>query len=448
MHERNLNHLKLNIYNLITQYCRKRKNCKQAGGVALFLNKNFDLQHEVIDVSSFCEEKIFEAVAIKVLSSNTNFFIISLYRSPKNCRKILDKFFTKLEASLIFLSKREGHIIIAGDLNIDLLKNDAKAKELKRLMTDYGLLSFVDTATRVTHDSRTCIDHVFSSIKIDDIVVETFKTKISDHYGNVVTLPKFFLEKEILYKNVRSFNPNNDKIFEGLMNSFDWGNIYEKNTDISTKFRRFFSAITNFFSTAYPKRRVKVDDRPKHFSRKKWFNNNLRLKRDIISNLNDAYKAYGEKSIKHRLHKEEKEYKILVEEAEKKNNSSIISNSKNPSQGAWKVINNYRNSGKENSNIKKLAVGDNVIENPTAICEHFNHFYINSATSSKKAAPKSLDNMPNFDCSLEIVNFSEDDIKTAITDLTNKNAVGDDEFSVGFILKFLDIFLPHLHYFY
>lgn len=79
-----------------------------------------------------------------------------------------------------------GHLILLGDFNIDVSRENHYSKRLLRNMKSMGLKQYVQEPTRVTKESKTIIDLVFSNFYVKTDVLIT--PKITDrHIFKLVT---------------------------------------------------------------------------------------------------------------------------------------------------------------------------------------------------------------------------------------------------------------------
>ena len=76
----------------------------------------------------------FECTAIEI--SNPNYIICCVYRSPDGDLNI---FFDKLTQLLNMYESSHSKLIIGGDFNIDMLKNNQNKSKLLDLFSSYGL---------------------------------------------------------------------------------------------------------------------------------------------------------------------------------------------------------------------------------------------------------------------------------------------------------------------
>lgn len=121
-------------YHLAASYGRGKK----AQGGSLILVKDF-LKPYTKNISIKSVESHFEICGAKIEINNTKLSMISLYR-PSNpvANKNISEFFDNLED---FLEQHRGvhDILLAGDLNIDLLNSDTNAKRLTDIFSTYNM---------------------------------------------------------------------------------------------------------------------------------------------------------------------------------------------------------------------------------------------------------------------------------------------------------------------
>ena len=101
----------------------------------------------------------------------------TVYRLPDASHAFFDFF----ESALQNIVHSERQILMMGDLNIDLFKDDIKQRKYKDILESFNLTQHVSSATRVANQSETLIDHVVSSssVLLDQIV--NSNEMFSDH---------------------------------------------------------------------------------------------------------------------------------------------------------------------------------------------------------------------------------------------------------------------------
>ena len=136
-----------------------------------------------------------------------NIVLNLVYRPLNGDHKELENYFKSS------LSKREilhKDIILAGDLNINLLDFDAnkKIQNFVNLMFPFGMIPTKNKPTRVTRRTTSTIDYIITnSIMHTGFRSETIKTDISDHFPIffvISILPKRKMLRRNLYINADS----------------------------------------------------------------------------------------------------------------------------------------------------------------------------------------------------------------------------------------------------
>ena len=107
--------------------------------------------------------------------------IAIIYCHPKGnipqLKKLLDKIFQDFKLSI-------HDLFILGDININLLGQSGSTNDLEfsSLLASNGLFSLVTKPTRVTTNSSTLIDHIYTNSFADPIFPRVILNDISDHY--------------------------------------------------------------------------------------------------------------------------------------------------------------------------------------------------------------------------------------------------------------------------
>ena len=145
------------------------------GGTAIYVKNNFDTI-ECCDLNISNVE--FETTWIKIKNKNSkNIVCGSIYRHPHNN---FDEFYKYFEMCLGRLANENKELYICGDFNLDLLKIDTDhfSQYFFNLLCSYGLLPHILQPTRVTGNTATVIDNIFSNV---------FLT-LSEHFSQFVSV--------------------------------------------------------------------------------------------------------------------------------------------------------------------------------------------------------------------------------------------------------------------
>lgn len=131
------------------------------GGVAIFIKSSFaHLAADLPLVNKMSSEKNFEAVGIEL--KDTNLIIVCIYRSPSGD---FDSFVEACSRMLTYVSLRNKHLVICGDFNVNFLLPTHDVKILLDLFNTYKLTVTINSPTRITATSRTCIDNILTNLE-------------------------------------------------------------------------------------------------------------------------------------------------------------------------------------------------------------------------------------------------------------------------------------------
>ena len=209
---------------------------RRGGGVAIYTNKK--LSGALAESKSFVIENILECVTVELtIKNHTNVVVSCIYRTPGSP---IDTFCENLERNLSDV-KSIKTIFVFGDFNIDLLKHEThnNTKHFLDTMYSLGLYPLIDKPTRITDNSTTLIDNIFTNELRFNLTSGIMYNDISDH------LPIFALcEYNISRYNVKEFQFIR-KMNEDTMASFSnepilqtWENVL-KTDDVNQAYDSF-----------------------------------------------------------------------------------------------------------------------------------------------------------------------------------------------------------------
>ena len=123
------------------------------------------------------------------------------------------------------------NVILLGDLNYNYVSNQSlMTSPLYQLETMYGMTQLVCEPTRVTVNTATLLDVIFSTNYQSHSVTEVYKIGLSDHYMVytiylMTTVTQKRPEKVIRFRNYRDFSIEsfrNDILSSECVRDIDW----------------------------------------------------------------------------------------------------------------------------------------------------------------------------------------------------------------------------------
>ena len=162
-------------YNQVSKYRLFRKG----GGVSLLV-KDWMKFHELTEFSQ-CDD-ILESIFIELDMFGENVVIGCIYRPPNSN---MAKFSENIASMLKKINKHNKHVYLMGDFNIDLLKVDEHqpTSEFINMMFSSSFIPLITHPTRVTKNSATLIDNIFTNrLDSTNVLNGILPTDVSDHF--------------------------------------------------------------------------------------------------------------------------------------------------------------------------------------------------------------------------------------------------------------------------
>jgi len=390
------------------------------GGVLILTKetKNFEAIHEIY---KFSKEKDIELAAIKTKYG----IIMTVYRSPLGD---MEAFKQVLQETLDYITSMysKDNIYIAGDFNINFLIESQMKANLEYLLNSYGLKKTFIQPSRITFQTETCIDNIFSSFHLQEIKTTTVNLHISDHQGQILFLPNQPNTNEtskITYRQISDVNIYN---FKQALSSADWSDSYNASS-ATTAFTLFHDNFTNLIDNCFPIRNKVISNKKKNLN---WYTEELRQLRNKLDAFDVIYKVRKDEASLEAYKACKSLYIDRLNTTRKQSNATFINNSSNKSKAMWSVIK------RETTNTIKSSPGDGKLT-----ANSLNQYFTD--TSKFKAlqgqTKDSIELLHNVEVNTTksmYINFVEiDDIRTIIRRMKNKKSQDIYGFSVSILKK-------------
>lgn len=163
--------------------------------------------------------------------------VVSVYHSPSmDFRAGLIELQSVVSELLLYCQ----HIVIAGDLNVDLLTSTSASTAYAEFLTDYHLIQHISEPTRITSSSATLIDHILAT---PCTVVHSVYQSVgfSDHMVQFVDV------------NLSVVCPRPTTIFVRSFRNCDWAAVRESLASVPWQVMSTFDEIEDmwyFFKTS------------------------------------------------------------------------------------------------------------------------------------------------------------------------------------------------------
>ncbi|MEW8544961.1 MAG: reverse transcriptase family protein, partial [Candidatus Thiodiazotropha sp.] len=369
------------------------------------------------------ENERLECIWLEVKPTKSKSFLIGHIYRPPNSSIVWNELF---EECLENVLKEEKEMYILGDINRDLLNN-----QINKAWTDYiepfGITQLVSEPTRVTNDSRTLIDHIYSNCPENVNSIDVPKIGLSDHF------PIFFTRKMHVHPpkgnhftiSYRSFKDFDEAKFFADLQAVPW-DVIQCFDDIND----ILEAWTDLFLEVVDRNVPLKQHRVKRRNQPDW------ITPDILDAIKcrDRYKSVGN----------ENDYKYwrnkvvsLIRRAKQEKYETYIEINKGKPGSIYKIFQEV-GAGKgcqKQSNIYSVNTGEGLYtEDSTEIANAFNNFFVNIASKIKEPISNSShDKLKDFcrsklseDSNFKIPCIEKDKVFKYLSNIDVNKATGMD----------------------
>ena len=302
-------------------------------------------------------------------------------------------------------------------------------------MSSKSFLPLITRPTRVTANSATLIDNIFTnhfdcSLQSSEGI---FVTDITDHYPVFHINHQIFASETEIYMERRLYNQRNKQAFLQVLQETDWSDIFNI-PGTQSCFNTFHGKLVSLLNKSFPKVWVKK----RYNNRKPWLSdalrNSIKLKNKLYYKYKKISSVYNEtcyKSYKHILQK------TLIA-AEKQYYHELVTRNKDNMKKSWGIIKDIINKNKNPVHRTKFKLSNgSVTTDKMSVSEHFNDFFINIGPNLAKSIPH-VKRMPMsyLGDALQETIFLEpvtcEEINSIVSNLKN-NATGSDDISAVYL---------------
>ena len=177
-----------------------------------------------------------------IMKKSKNIICGCVYRHPNSDIQTFDNY---INNCLTKTTKERKQCYLSGDFNIDLLKYDVNNKHryFLNMVTSFGYLPYIIHPTRITENTSTLIDNIYSNNLEDEIISVNILIQFADHLAQFLSINRNIdrITPGDAYR--RDFTNFNDLTFKDDISRLDWN--LNNSYGINEKFDRFISKLEN-----------------------------------------------------------------------------------------------------------------------------------------------------------------------------------------------------------
>ena len=265
--------------------------------------------------------------------------------------------------------------MILDDFNRNLLNQEIE-RDWGNFTASLGLNQLISEPTRVTQESQTLIDHIYTNNEETIQCVSVEKMCISDHFAVFCNRKSHAsacknIHQVITYRSFKNFDEAN---FLSDLSCVPW-EMLENFDDIDD----IVSVWNSLFLETLDKHAPIKSHRVKKKYQPEWLTPEIL---DCIKERN-KYKLNGNTSAYKELRNKVTK---LIDIARKKTYQSKIEDGKSDPRTIWKLFKEFGINGrvKDNENTFGIKCESGMITNETDLTQHFNNYFVNVASKLKE----------------------------------------------------------------
>lgn len=416
--------LSFNIKNYEVKHIVRPSN--KNGGVSIFVRNH--LNFDIIEDMSYSCENVMDCLALKVkLNNNRNIYVSCIYRQCGADLKIFNDHFNNYLHSL---NSKNKIYYITGDFNIDLRKasSNSDTTEFVNLMYSYGFIPLIYKPTRITRNTNTIIDNIFTNDleNCSKMYNGLCITDVTDHLPIFTICEKVHSEKnKKMYKNIRITKDSNIDALRNDLLHFDWNDIYNLN-NVNEMYEQFLNSFNYMYNKHCPIKQIICKSDTMHV--KPWFTNGLRnacIKKNLL------YKHFlvtrrSDDEIHYKTYKNK--LTCILRKCERDYYQNLLNSHKSNTKKTWNILNNLLLRKQKCSSRFPDVFECNGIKysNKQDIVNQFNKFFVNVGPNLAKDIKQPgngniYDSLNNFNNnSMFIHNTNDSEVISVVKKLKTK----------------------------
>lgn len=402
-------------------HSQPRKCSARGGGVALFLRRNVDSYY--LNECTFTKDAI-ESLFVRIKGGIT---VGVIYRPPNSSKS---DFISAMESILLSTTTSNDSLIICGDFNIDLSKDDCP--DYTYLLPSFHVQNVIAEPTRITNNSATLIDHILCNIDMN-VSAGVWDVAIADHCPTFVFLPPKY-QNSVSDVPVKRKTRVDYDLVRTLLNSVSFEDMYDE--DVQIECETFVQSITRA-----------IEQSTRQCSRHNyqqaicpWLSTAIL---DVLKKKDSYYRRWKNNKTNDYYHSQFKYYRnksvAMMRKSKKQYYTDLIARQGGDNRKVWRIVNDVIGTSR-----KDTVVPDNP---STDVCNYFNTYFTNiGKIASNGPIADEAEDFPMTNNVFNINTVTQGDIINIVNQLSENKAVGYDAIQAKVVKQNIDILSVPLHH--
>lgn len=412
-------------------------------GVIFFVKNNLNCQTDNIKLD-IC------GVTISVLKLKVNdisFRIIALYRpNPSDINLFIEEIDTFFDEN----KEINQFELFLGDLNINILDNDTNSNKYLSVLAKHGFVPYIQSHTRVTAESATCIDHIFlkkkHSMNCYKCCSFILNCNITDHFPVMMSISSHQPIQDNKNNNMQTISSVDLNKLRTLIAEHSWSQVLNTNDA---------QLATNLFTDTFAElmdrcKTTRTISEKKYNTIKPWISKGLItsiINRDKMKrNLNKQKVTNNQ--YPHNLETQYKSYRNKLNNLLKKSKhtyyENLITVNQNNMKKVYDIINDVTNEKTSKSNLLRIANDHGQLFQDNKLMSNYcNEYFANIGINMANKITKPKDYTHNLESNsntMFLTPVTENELIKHIYSLKNNSAPGIDCITTK-VIKFIHPFI-------
>ena len=421
--------MRIYIHKNITDYncVRRDRITGKKGGIVVYVKNGINYIH-----CKEIEDDNIESIWIEVCFKNQKRILFGfIYRPPSENVMWIEYF----EKQLFKASNFSQNVVLLGDFNFSLFKPNLHSR-WNNLIHAFDLKQQMEKATRVSKNTATLIDHIYTSNNINIQQISVPETSLSDHYPVILIIGNCDSYKKSVHKFIK-YRKKSEFDEMHLLNEIR-SNLNSLKpiicNDLNVGVNNFNSVLSESYDKCYPV----IEKRVKNMARIPWINKHVldaMRQRDAMKKRVklDKYKWWRNRVVN------------LIRSNKKSHFQNVICKAKGNSQKLWSHINSFCKKPKKNV-PSTLSSKNGIMSGKYEIAELLNNHFVtvsskvlnnNQIENVVYNVPKKLKQFVTINQPVSnyfvIPNVTEEFVFKELRCLDSKKWMGDDGINAGFL---------------
>ena len=360
-----------NVFNIPGFYCFNLYRNNFGGGIKMYFRNS--IQARMLEDFTFINN-YFEMLTVELIFGTNKAVMCGLYHPPTSSIENNNAFIESLANVLRLLGNRKVPLLLAGDLNINLLNpsNMVYVNTFINTMFELGLSPVITGPTKINVESSntrfSLIDHIWTSGSIISVMSCIFPLGITDHFPvcSFIRFP-FDSASENQGHYFRKLCLRGKLTFSLLLSNINV-DIIQGNLNLS--YNNYVTKIFDCYDTAFPIKKSSVKDK----NPAPWMTPQLR---QCISKKSKLYRLY----LKGRINRNEyvsfkNQLTAVIRRVKKLYYSKILFEASCDIKRTWSCLNQIMERNMHPT-LKELKVGNTILTGKE-LANYINNYFVNA----------------------------------------------------------------------